>query len=494
MPRWEGFAYAAGAAIGHSCIDTSRKIASQRFSSAELVGLVGIFDALFLSAFVMGSGLLSSLQFMTIELIAILASSAGLKIFCAFMYQRALQVSPLSVTVPYLAFTPALIIFTSYVMVRELPNFQGLAGVLVVTTGGYLLALESAKLQSSKKGKQTPIFPSSPSAENVELSEVVSKGPSGVTMSVSSRILEAGAPGSLSKSRLLKEKDFVKEMQVGVDAQYEANVMYVDVGLTSGDASRAASNPSTESKGVEGMLSRPRPVEDLEAPLLQKPEIRVLSLERVAGVAGGLRPKQLASKTQASEPQEEASLRFRMFSKPSSKGSDGNSTPRQGRKATWAFLRLLWSRVGRISEPLLALRREEGSGLMLGCAALLSLTNNLDKMGSHISPSVIVFACAQRIFMAGPPVVFLVCTSPRSLYGLVRHFPILASISFFEIVAIVGYLKSLEYILVSYSVATKRTNILLSVLVGNIIFKEDIWRRLPHIFLMMTGMTMIVFA
>lgn len=36
----EGFAYAAMAAAGHSCIDASRKLAAQKFTSTELVGLL----------------------------------------------------------------------------------------------------------------------------------------------------------------------------------------------------------------------------------------------------------------------------------------------------------------------------------------------------------------------------------------------------------------------------------------------------------------------
>lgn len=147
--RWEGFAYAAAAAIAHSCIDASRKLASQRFTSAELVGLVGVLDAAFLSLLVYGTGTTFYAGTHTFVhraqlhlFLAIVVCGACVKVLVGFMYQRALHVSPLSVTVPYLAFTPVLLLFTGYIVVHESPSSQGLLGVFVVTLGGYLLAID----------------------------------------------------------------------------------------------------------------------------------------------------------------------------------------------------------------------------------------------------------------------------------------------------------------------------------------------------------------
>lgn len=41
-------------------------------------------------------------------------------------------------------------------------------------------------------------------------------------------------------------------------------------------------------------------------------------------------------------------------------------------------------------------------------------------------------------------------------------------------------------------VAIKRANVLLSVLVGGLVFKENIMRRVPYVLLMLCGMTCIV--
>lgn len=58
-----------------------------------------------------------------------------------FIYMKAIRVSPLSLTLPYLAFTPAFMIFTGYVFLDEMPNLWGIAGILVTCAGGYVLNL-----------------------------------------------------------------------------------------------------------------------------------------------------------------------------------------------------------------------------------------------------------------------------------------------------------------------------------------------------------------
>jgi hypothetical protein len=76
--------------------------------------------------------------------------SAALRLVSLLLYQTAIQLSPLSVTIPYLSFTPAMLIVTAYLMIGEQPSWPGLIGVTVVTIGGYLLAFSSTRAQSKK--------------------------------------------------------------------------------------------------------------------------------------------------------------------------------------------------------------------------------------------------------------------------------------------------------------------------------------------------------
>lgn len=155
MVKWQGFACAAAAAIGHSGIDATRKLASQNLSSAEVVALVAILDTAFLFSIITYLDLLphpNPLAFLSWKLIEILITSSLAKIFASVLYQRALQVAPLSSTIPFLAFIPVLLLGTSFFLLHEVPNLQGLVGVVVVTAGGFMLAHAAAASHSSSSG------------------------------------------------------------------------------------------------------------------------------------------------------------------------------------------------------------------------------------------------------------------------------------------------------------------------------------------------------
>ena len=57
------------------------------------------------------------------------------------VYMKAIKVSPLSLTVPYLAFTPVFMIATGYLFLDELPNLWGGLGIMTTCLGGYILNL-----------------------------------------------------------------------------------------------------------------------------------------------------------------------------------------------------------------------------------------------------------------------------------------------------------------------------------------------------------------
>src|ERR1700687_4180208 len=59
---------------------------------------------------------------------------------CAtLLYLSALQASPLSLCVPFLAFTPILLIGTGYLILGELPSTAKLAGVVLVVVGSLVM-------------------------------------------------------------------------------------------------------------------------------------------------------------------------------------------------------------------------------------------------------------------------------------------------------------------------------------------------------------------
>ncbi|MGE4421243.1 MAG: EamA family transporter [Pseudodesulfovibrio sp.] len=61
------------------------------------------------------------------------------------LYYRAIRMSPLSLTLPFLSFTPVFVLFTGGLILDEKLTAQGTAGMLLVVVGGYVLNLDSAR-------------------------------------------------------------------------------------------------------------------------------------------------------------------------------------------------------------------------------------------------------------------------------------------------------------------------------------------------------------
>lgn len=58
------------------------------------------------------------------------------------LHMRAIQVSPLSLSLPYLAFTPVFIFFTGFVILGEAAGFWGVTGVCIIVVGAYVLNID----------------------------------------------------------------------------------------------------------------------------------------------------------------------------------------------------------------------------------------------------------------------------------------------------------------------------------------------------------------
>jgi uncharacterized membrane protein len=55
------------------------------------------------------------------------------------LYMKAIKVSPLSLTLPFLSLTPVFLIGTSYIILGERPDRSGFIGIILVVIGAYLL-------------------------------------------------------------------------------------------------------------------------------------------------------------------------------------------------------------------------------------------------------------------------------------------------------------------------------------------------------------------
>ncbi len=71
-----------------------------------------------------------------------LAVTLGVNLLAVTLYVKAIKLSPLSLTFPFLALTPLFLLLTGYVALREMPDSQGIVGIILIVIGAYVLNLE----------------------------------------------------------------------------------------------------------------------------------------------------------------------------------------------------------------------------------------------------------------------------------------------------------------------------------------------------------------
>jgi drug/metabolite transporter (DMT)-like permease len=72
-----------------------------------------------------------------------------LEIIAMWLYMKAIQESPLALTLPYLAFTPVFVVLTGFLLLDERISVQGWCGIILVVIGAYALNLKQAAGQTS---------------------------------------------------------------------------------------------------------------------------------------------------------------------------------------------------------------------------------------------------------------------------------------------------------------------------------------------------------
>lgn len=70
-----------------------------------------------------------------------LAVGLPLEILALYFYMKAIKISPLSLTLPFLAFTPAFIILTGRIFLGETLGLWGILGISLIVMGSYCLNL-----------------------------------------------------------------------------------------------------------------------------------------------------------------------------------------------------------------------------------------------------------------------------------------------------------------------------------------------------------------
>lgn len=68
-----------------------------------------------------------------------------LEVVGTILYTKAIRLSPLSLTMPFMALTPVWLLLTSFPLLGEVPSRAGVVGVLILAVGAYLLNAHKLK-------------------------------------------------------------------------------------------------------------------------------------------------------------------------------------------------------------------------------------------------------------------------------------------------------------------------------------------------------------
>ena len=75
----------------------------------------------------------------------VLLIGGSLNVWALFLFMRALQASDLSVTIPFISFTPIFLLATSPVLVGDVPTGQDMLGIFCIVAGAYTLQIRLAE-------------------------------------------------------------------------------------------------------------------------------------------------------------------------------------------------------------------------------------------------------------------------------------------------------------------------------------------------------------
>lgn len=144
-----------------------------------------------------------------------------------------------------------------------------------------------------------------------------------------------------------------------------------------------------------------------------------------------------------------------------------------------------------VLEPLKAITREKGSLLMIGVAFIYSITSAFGKMAiEHSSP--LFFAVTYFV-------VLTLCLTPIALYKCwdVNRKAALSALlpGFFYAVMVVSHMVAISLAKVAYVISVKRMSLIIGVLYGYLLFREEkIRERFVGALLMFIGFVMVVTA
>jgi drug/metabolite transporter (DMT)-like permease len=148
-----GLIIAVGSALCWAALDITRKFIGGKMSATGAVAGMMLLHipllapVLFLGSLLEPGGdrgliaqfLLAGFPSLSASYFAFASGSVLINLLANYLFLRAVQVSPLSLTTPYLAFTPVFTAFVALVTIGQVPTSWGWGGIAVVCVGAFAM-------------------------------------------------------------------------------------------------------------------------------------------------------------------------------------------------------------------------------------------------------------------------------------------------------------------------------------------------------------------
>lgn len=149
-----------------------------------------------------------------------------------------------------------------------------------------------------------------------------------------------------------------------------------------------------------------------------------------------------------------------------------------------------------ILEPFKSITREKGSVLMIGVALLYSITSSMGKMAiEHSSPlffGITYFIALNLVFA---PIGLLMGKGDLKRFVNERKYRSLILPGLFYSIMVITHMTAMKLTKVAYMISVKRTSLLIGVIYGYLLFREEgIKGRMLGALLMFTGFVIVVNA
>jgi len=122
-----------------ACADAAYYIVNKKFLQSVEPDLLAGTGFLFTSAFLLAIALVRGIPVLGPDFFVAVGATCAINVLGTTLAFRALKSTDISLAVPMLSFTPLFLLLTAALMLHEIPSLIGIAGILIIVFGSYVL-------------------------------------------------------------------------------------------------------------------------------------------------------------------------------------------------------------------------------------------------------------------------------------------------------------------------------------------------------------------